>query len=134
MVPILPSTFHRKHPSFRVSSIAPEHLDVSAIWYVLELTFVRKLFREFHFLLLYYRLVMVGYRGIRYTIRWVGTLTPIRVQKKPGRVHCQNTGFPEHVWTRLIKHKRVPKILCEFLERVYVYVRRVQTRSGKPVF
>ena len=26
------------------------------------------------------------------------------------------------------------QILCEFLERVYVYVRRVQTRSGKPVF
>ena len=51
MVPKLPSAFHRKIPSFRVSSIAPEHLDVSAIWYVLELTFVRKLFRELHLVL-----------------------------------------------------------------------------------
>ena len=86
-----PSAFHRKNPSFRVSSIKPEHLDKSKSRtdpFKIELNFVRKLFREFHFLLLYYRLVMVGYRAMRYTIRWVGTLTPIHVQRTPLRVHC----------------------------------------------
>ena len=90
-----PSAFHRKNPSFRVSSIKPEHLDkynFGSNPESIELPQFRKPVSRISFttsLLLYENpLVMVGYGGVVYLPTGCCTPTPIHVQKKPGRVHC----------------------------------------------